>query len=158
LIVTLFSVISANLYPSDLKRQFFRVAKPYIYVTGLDQGWDVFAPDPRKQTVAMQAQIVYSDGSVSIWKIPSGEPLFGAYWDYRWRKWVELMIGGFASDQWKTAAQWVAHHHADPNRRAVEVQLVSRWQNLTSPGTKPSHSAWFSNIFYTLKLKQSRAP
>src|SRR3954463_5452103 len=95
LILILFSVIPANLYPSELKRQLFHVAKPVIYVTGLDQGWDVFSPNVRQESIQFEAQIHYADGTGGTWTIPSGGSLFGAYWDYRWRKWAELMILGF---------------------------------------------------------------
>ena len=31
----------------------------------------------------------YDDGSVAVWRPPAGGDLVGAYWDYRWRKWLE---------------------------------------------------------------------
>jgi hypothetical protein len=154
LVLTLICISSANLYPSDLKKQIFRVAKPYIYVTGLDQGWDVFSPEPRRETVELTAQISYADSSIETWKIPRGGSLFGAYWDYRWRKWVELLIEDFAPQSiWKPAAQWVARNHADPRRRPVKIELVSRRQPLSPPGVKPTHQDWITRIFYTLKLE-----
>jgi hypothetical protein len=154
IVATLFSVITMNLYPSDLKRQFLRVAKPYVYVTGVDQGWDVFSPNPRRDTVALVAQIHYVDGSVDTWTIPRGGSLFGAYWDYRWRKWVELLVEGFAPKEvWKPAAEWIARTQADPHKMATEVELVSRVSKLASPGVKPTHTGFFTNIFYTLRLE-----
>jgi hypothetical protein len=155
LVLTLFSVITANMYPSYLKNQFLRVAKPYVYVTGLDQGWDVFAPDPRRRTVALRAEIVYADGSRESWRIPSGGSLIGAYWDYRWRKWVELMLGGFNKSLEKPAAQWIARNQSDPNRTPVRIQLVERWYDIAPPGEKPNRTEWRQGRFYNLDLTKA---
>jgi|1186.fasta_scaffold02993_2 hypothetical protein len=157
LILILFSVITANLYPSDLKRQLFHVAKPVIYVTGLDQGWDVFSPNVRQQSVQLVARIEYADGTVQDWKIPKGGSLFGAYWDYRWRKWVELMVLGFEPDELQKAARWIADRHTAAGREPVTVQLVERYSQLTTPGTKPSHGPWLSRPFYTFDVRKGRA-
>jgi len=152
-VVLLFSVITANLYPSDLKRQFMRVAKPVVYLTGLDQGWDVFAPDPRQESIALSAQIDYSDSETTTWTIPRGGSLFGAYWDYRWRKWVELMALGFSSHELEPAARWIVRHHAASGRHPVRIQLIERFSNLNPPGTHPSHTPWFAKSFYRLDLQ-----
>jgi hypothetical protein len=158
IVLTLFCIITVNLYASDLKRQFFRVAKPYIYVTGVDQGWDVFSPNPRRDTIALVAQIHYADGSIDTWTIPRGGSLFGAYWDYRWRKWVELIVEGFVpSDVWKPTAQWIARTQAAPGKKPVEIELVSKISNLASPGVKPTQTGFVSKIFYTLNLENGRS-
>ena len=153
LVVTLFSVMTANLYPSDLKRQFWRVGKPVVYATGLDQGWDVFAPDVRRQTIKLEAHVAYADGTSATWRIPRGGSLFGAYWDYRWRKWAELMILGFAPREIEPGARWIARH-AEPGRRAVKIELVERYQQLGLPGTSPNRGPWTEKSLYELDLQQ----
>jgi hypothetical protein len=152
LILILFSVIAANLYPSDLKHQFFRVAKPVIYVTGLDQGWDVFSPNVRQESIELHAQIRYEDGTIGTWTIPHGGALFGAYWDYRWRKWAELLTLGFGQKELEPASRWIVRHHADKGRRPVAIQLIERYSELAYPGTKPTHTPWNTKVVYTLDL------
>jgi hypothetical protein len=153
IVVTLFSVITVNLYSSDLERQFLRVAKPVIYITGLDQGWDVFSPNVRQESIMFEAQIHYADGTGTTWTIPSGGSVFGAYWDYRWRKWAELMILGYEPRELESAARWIARSHADAGHQPVRIQLVERQSLLTVPGTKPSHGPWITRPFYTLDLR-----
>ena len=152
LVLTVFSLIAANMYPSDLKRIFMKVGKPVVYVTGLDQAWDVFAPNPRQRTAFMEAKIYYADGSVGTWKPPSGGSLFGAYWDYRWRKWFEMMILPAHPEQvLKPAAQWMARTQADPRKQVRAVDLISRFYDLRPPGEHPSRTPWSDAIIYILQ-------
>ena len=49
----------------------------------------MFAPRPRQAGIRIEAVVDWSDGTRTVWVPPSGDPLLGAYRDYRWRKWTE---------------------------------------------------------------------
>src|SRR5690349_17596288 len=61
-------------------------------VTGLDQGWGLFAPNPRRQQIDISARVEFADGSSAVWRIPRGGPVIAASEDYRWRKWMEYVV------------------------------------------------------------------
>src|SRR5919204_146959 len=80
--------------PGSLKVRILRVGQPYLYATGLDQYWGLFAPEPRRVSIALHAQVKYADGTTQTWRTPVGGALFGEYWDYHWQKWQGVGRGG----------------------------------------------------------------
>lgn len=120
------AIIASNLPESDLRgKTEFRV-RPFVNAAGLDQSWAVFAPDPPRQELELEARIVYDDGTERTWRVPTGDPVLGAYRDYRWLKWAEWMTSasGFNIVLWKPAAAWIARQEQRAGRRPVSVSLV----------------------------------
>ena len=60
--------------------------RPFVEATGLDQNWGVFAPNPRRQGIELEARIVFADGTRAVWTHPKGDPVIHAYRTVRWRK------------------------------------------------------------------------
>ena len=89
ILVTLAAVCITNLPESRLRRDAMKAAEPFLGATGLDQNWRVFAPDPRQTSLRLEARVRYANGSSAVWRPPTGDDLVGAYWDYRWAKWLE---------------------------------------------------------------------
>jgi len=151
IVVLLLAVVIGNLPDSALQRDASPYARPLLLATGLDQSWSVFAPDPRSQVIDLQALVGLSDGTGEIWRIPTGGPFVGAYWDYRWRKFEEQLIADAHSELWPAFAGWVAARGDGRSRVTVSrVELVRRFYDLNAPGRHPAHSPWRSFTFYTL--------
>jgi hypothetical protein len=153
IVVTLVAVIVTNLPESRIRRDLSKVTRHYLEATGLDQNWRVFAPNPRQTSLRLEARVRYDDGSVAVWRPPSGGDLVGAYWDYRWRKWLENVTQDAHKDVlWTPTARFVAAEMARDGRPPREVTLVRSWQDLRPPGTAgPDRAPWKSYAFYTFR-------
>jgi hypothetical protein len=149
-VVTLFAIVVDNLPESRLRRDAMKAGEPYLVATGLDQNWRIFAP-PRRLSLDVQAQVRFADGSVAVWHPPEGGDLIGAYWDYRWRKWIENATQ--EPDRralWRPAALFAAHDLERPGRVATSVTLVRRWRDLHPPGASTPAGPWGAYAYYRL--------
>jgi hypothetical protein len=153
IVVVLTAMVTANLPDSWLKQRLGHVADPVIDATGLVQVWGVFAPDPRRQSVDIEARIRFSDGTTGVWHDPEGSPLLDDYWLVRWRKLLEWAIADAYKDTlWQPLAAFVAREAATTGKRPVEVTLVRRWSDLRPPGSEPSRAPWREVSYYTLQV------
>ena len=154
LIVTLLAIVAINIPDSKLRREVLRPGQTYLNATGLDQIWSVFAPDPRRTSVDMEARIRYADGTRGVWHLPEGNDVTGEYWDYRWRKWLENVILDARRHQlWRPAARFIAGRERASGRQPVRITLVRRWRDLRPPGVKgPDRTRWREYSYYTLRF------
>jgi hypothetical protein len=155
LVVTLFSIVTYNLPPSELRREAMRVSLPFAQLTGLEQVWSVFAPNPRQTTIDFVAIIEYSDGSISTWEIPQGDPYFGAYELERWRKFMEALVREeYASFIAAPTAAWIARQHTTIERQPIRVHMIRRWHDLRPPGVTPGPVVFEEVIYYRLEYPE----
>jgi hypothetical protein len=154
LIVTLVAVVITNLPESELRHEALKAAKPYLNGLGLDQVWSVFAPDPRRVSIDLEARVKFKDGTTATWRPPQGGDVLGAYWDYRWRKWMENVIQDANRERlWHATAVYVARQEREGGRVPASVTLVRRWQQLKPPGRPGSdRRPWKSYAYYKLRL------
>ena len=124
ILVVVGAVFTWNLPPSELARKTQPVFQRFTFASGLDQNWSVFAPDPPTVEQNLQARILYEDGTERTWEVPTGDPVLGAYWDYRWLKWGEIVSAGADAQQWLPTATWIARQERDAGRRPRSVTLV----------------------------------
>jgi hypothetical protein len=155
LVVTLAAICVTNLPESHLRREALEAAGPYLNATGLDQNWRVFAPDPRQTSLRIEARVSYEDGSMRTWRPPAGGDLVGAYWDYRWRKWLENATQDANREVlWEPAAMFAVDELSRAGSAPREVTLIRRWQDLLPPGTPgPDARRWKSYEFYSQSLR-----
>ena len=144
LTATLASILVTNLPSSELRKQASRLADPYLNATGLDQNWGVFAPDPRREVLALEGRVVYADGRSGVWRPPQSGPLIGAYRDYRWRKLLENAESDSYRELWRPTAAFAARElERDGGRsRVASVSLVRRFYKLRPPGKHPGRGPW----------------
>jgi hypothetical protein len=134
LLLTLVATVASNLPASHLRSEILKPGQKYLNALGLEQNWGVFAPDPRRQVIGLRARITYSNGDVEIWRPPSGGPLIGTYWDYRWRKFAEFATADNQQALWHWTAAWLAKTKRQGNARPTLVTLVKRSYDLPPPG------------------------
>ena len=97
---------------------------------GFDHNWSVFSPNPRAQSLEVVGVGEYADGTTAEWKLPSFDPLIGAYRTYRWRKWQERVRLDANAQYWESSAEWIAGDLARGDELPVRVRLLRRWRDL----------------------------
>ncbi len=155
IIFILASLVAANIPGSFLQRKLNAIVEPVRDGVGLDQTWSVFAPEPRRQTFALAAQISYNDGTTETWRVPTGDPFIAEYRVYHWQKWSEYARADDTQWLWEPFAAWVARTHNGPVRHPVEVTLVRSWYDLNPPGSHPSHGPWNEYTYFSLAITPS---
>jgi hypothetical protein len=155
LIVTIVALVAINMPSrSYLRDKVMSVAEPYLNATALDQNWRVFAANPRHISVDLRARVRYADGRSGEWRLPHGSALFGDYWDYRWRKWMENTVLGNRQALWRPAAIYIARQEQEEGRRPVEVTLVRRLRPLYPPGTpRADRGRWTSQPYFRTRIR-----
>ena len=144
ILATVAGVVVWNLPPTELSGRAQPVVRPYMNASGLDQNWAVFAPDPPREAWDLEARITYADGTERIWTVPTGDPVIGAYWDYRWLKWAEITLAGVDATLWRPAAEWIARQEREGGREPVTVSLLRKAAVLPITGGKgPATSTEF---------------
>lgn len=140
---TLAAVVSWNLPPSALREAARPVVEPYVRVLGLDQSWNLFAPDPPRATFEVLARIDYADGSSDTWRAPRND---------RWRKWVGAVRLDRNISFWAPTAAWIARSHDHDGRRPVTVTLVRRGRELRPPGSGTPEAELQEFPFFTYRV------
>ena len=149
LVVTVAAVLVQNMPDSVIKTGLMVPARPYLNLTGLDQNWSIFSPNPRQQTVYVLARVEHSDGSVAVHPVPTGIGP-SEYWGYRWQKYEESLsdpAGGRAL--WRPYAEWVVNKDQQQGGDPVEVTLVRRTSDNLPPGGQPDALPFVDQEFYT---------
>lgn len=157
IVASLAFVVAENLPRSSLRHDVLVPGQPYLNAVGLDQHWEVFAPNPRKQVIDLVSRVTFSDGSQAVWRLPDRGALVGAYSDYRWRKWLENAIADANRPLWRPLALWTARRVSTGGKRPVRVTLIRRFYDLLPPGSRPDRGPWKEFAYYTLALPQGAA-
>lgn len=147
LIFTLFGILIWNLPGGLLQQRLLPVARPYFQAAGLDQGWGVFAPDPRRTTIDFYAELDYPDGSETTWRYPLGNPAIATYRTYRWQKWSEHVTLDVRS-LLAPAAAWLVRTQESDGEHPVRVTLIQRFAD-TQPPDSNAPLQWQQDVLYT---------
>ena len=150
IVILLLAVVAVHLPSSALARATEDPSSQLLRSVGLEQQWSVFAPDPRRISLELRAEVVYADGSSERWAPPQGSALTGSVRFYRWRKWIEAVRLDRSSGVWAPTARWIASEHAD-HGEVVEVSLIRRFHDNVVEGEPPE---WREFTFYTLSLDE----
>ena len=133
-------VLAWNLPPSHLRDAVMPVVQPVVAGVGLDQRWNLFAPNPPQRTYEVVARITYADGGLALWEAPAND---------RWRKWLGVVRTRQNRLLWEPTAAWIARHHDGAERGAVRVDLIRRFRDLPPPGNPSIRFPWQEEIFFT---------
>ena len=152
LAVGLVVIIIQTAQPSAVRTEVLDLTQPVLYATGLDQGWGVFAPDPRNKSLEFLARVHYEDGTTETWRMPEGGALIGDYWDYRWRKYLEFLVQEpYLQQTSKPFSEYVARQMHRDGRTPVKVVLVRRSRTVR-PGKTPPVSPVREEAYFTLPV------
>ena len=149
LVFTLAAMLISNLPDSQLRRSGLKVVNGFLDVTGLHQNWNLFAPDPRRITLELEAHVIYDDGAEVVWQPTLGDPIFGVYASFRWRKWASYVVNrSNASGLWSETADWIARTHVVDGRYPNQVVLIRRSYLAPEPGRGTTQPPWSEQVLY----------
>jgi hypothetical protein len=146
LALTVGSIVVWNLPESEIRQLAEPVVEPYVNAAGLDQRWNLFAPNPPRRTYEVVARIEYVDGSGALWKSPRND---------RWRKWLGVIRNERSRRLWEPTAAWIAGHHDDGGRRTARVELIVRARDLPPPGSDLPDQAWEEEVLFTYEVPEA---
>lgn len=157
IIVTLGAMIISNLPQSTLRKTVLPIVRPLLDSTGLNQNWNLFAPNPRRSTLRLEARIRYADGTTSIWRTPISDAFLGEYRAFRWRKWASYVVSDSQKDLWRTAAVWIARIHARDGKSPIRVEVFKQWYYAPKPGSGDFRQPpWNEERIYNLVIVPER--
>lgn len=152
IIFTVAAMLISNLPASELRRTGMKVFDPYLDASGLHQNWNLFAPDPRRTTLQLEARITFDDGTTTVWHPPTGNPFVGVYRTFRWRKWAGNVLAASNDELLEPAADWIALMHTKDGKVPISVELVRRSYVAPAPGSgKPSVQPWKETVLLTVE-------
>ena len=134
------AILVGNMPDSVLRSALGNVTQPFLNAVGLYQAWGVFA-EPRDVSAYVDARVDFSDGTSSIYPIPVRQGL-GAYADYRWQKYEEVIRMDEGRELWAAYAHYVAALARRDGRNPLRVTLIRRWSQTLPPGPGPDHGPW----------------
>ena len=146
------AAVIQNVPAGDIDRRLSGVV-PYASLLGLEQKWSIFAPDPFRIAVIVEAEIRYADGTTGHWAPHKAGPLVGAYRDFRWRKYEELLWQDRYAGLRRPTVEYVARLERSSGRRPVRIELIRRWYALRPPGPGPDRGPWQRARLYSLALE-----
>ena len=128
----------------------------YMTLTGLAQGWGMFAPEPGHINFYMAARITYANGQQRVWEMgrEDNRGMWARLVGERERKFVENIYdtpGGLP--YYPQAAVWAAHKNdIYPTNPPVKVDLMRFWSTIPNPPdgvNQPAVSQWSSDVVYS---------
>ncbi len=137
--------------------------KPYMLASSLFQSWDMFAPDPLRLNLRVDAEITFRDGQTRSWAFPQMNELgfVDRYFKERYRKYSTeyLRADGYEGLR-PDAARYLARLHNDPSNPPVKVTLFRSWSEMQRPGKDGSfHSdPWTRVSFFTYTVVPGDLP
>ena len=152
IVLTLLAIFASNAPDSTIKAGLLTVTRPFLFVTGLDQRWGMFAPNPPRETENVAARVDRADGTVGIFPMESGDGLT-EYWNYRWRKYGEQLWQVQLAERERTAfARWVADQDRGAGHAPRRVTLIRLTQENLPPGPGPDAGEWREIPFFTMPV------
>ena len=147
IVLTLLAIGVSIMPSSEVKSEALTVARPYLGVTGLDQSWGVFSPDPRRYTSSVRTIVERADGTTAVIGHPDGAGL-AEYWDYRRRLLLTQLSALGRVEDYSPYARWVADQDRAAGHQPVRVSLVRRSALLAPPGPGPDRGPWTDKVLF----------
>ena len=150
IVVLLGTVAIINMPDSITKKALEPGAGRLANVIGLDQGWGVYAPTPRRVSTYLEARVLDRDGTTTVLPVPITAGL-AEYWDYRWQRYADTLLNGpDNTPRWAPYARWIADGQRAKGRHPVVVSLVNVAAATQPPGAPVPRAPWAERQFYSV--------
>ncbi len=137
--------------------------RPYMLAFSLFQNWAMFAPDPPKENINVDAEITFRDGETRTWTFPRMQELgwVDRYYRERYRKYAidHLRVDSdFALRP--DAARYIARLNNPPGNPPVRVTLFRSWSEIQAQGRDGSYRTgpWTRVGFFTYTVVPGDLP
>ncbi len=150
IVVLLGTVLIINMPDSITKRALVHAAAPVANVLGLDQGWAVYAPGPRRESTYLEARVLERDGTTTTYPVPMQHGL-AEYWDYRWQRYADTLLNGPDNKpRWAPYAEWVADQDRAAGHSPTVVTLVNISAVSQPPDAPAPRTPWAEHPFFSI--------
>jgi hypothetical protein len=150
---TVVAILVVNMPSSVLRSDAGRLTDPFVQAAGLDQNWGIFAA-PRTLSAYVNGRVDFDDGSSVVVPISTGHGL-GAFVDYRWQKYEELIRVDDGKWLWAGYARYLANETRAGGRVPVRVSLMRRFSETRPPGPGPVRGPWRTFTFFVYTVPSS---
>ena len=144
-------------------QQVFKESSPiygYLFVTGMWQYWDMFAPDPAQTDMWCSADVEYLDGTKKPFAYPHIKDLSIPlkFISERHRKFLERAAQDNMAYFWPPFGQAIAYQAAtDPNNPPVSVTLIRHFQPVARHDSKnPQEPPYSTYAYYNYVVDQEK--
>jgi hypothetical protein len=141
--------VVCNLPDSQIKRSAEPALEPVATSSGLEQVWQMYAPDPVRRLEILEVHVTMADGGDRVWSFHEGDRVLGAFHWYHWQKLKEQAIRQPATRE--GLSMWVVRHLTVPGDRPTRVQMLFHAQDFAPPG-KPTTSDFVTETLYDRRL------
>lgn len=143
------AIIAGNLGDVGLQAALKAATQPIRTITGLNQNWNVFSPNPRNYSFYIDGEVDFADGTSTTYASPRSA--LGAYADYRWHKFQETMRPDVGGERlWPDYAAYLADRARAEGREPVRVTLIYRHSATLPPGPGPQREPWTEETLFVL--------
>jgi hypothetical protein len=150
-LVTAALIIAAvwNLPESEIKRSAKPSLEPFATASGLEQVWQMYAPDPVRRFEILEIHVTMADGSDRMWSFNEGDRVLGPFHWYHWQKLKEQAIR--QPNVRPGLSMWAVRHLTVPGDHPVHVQMLFLSQDFAPPG-KATTSGFVTETLYDKRL------
>ncbi len=138
-----------------LRSPISKISEKWLNLSGLWQGWGMFAPNPIKEDIYVSAKISLADSSSVAWELSRMEEMgfLERYRKERWRKWASDNLRLDSSKElWPSAAEWIAKTISQEEGSPVRsIELIRHWRPVATPDTTGligERAGWHQFVFY----------
>ena len=121
-----------NLPASYLQRSLVEPLRPVAESTGLQQKWNMYAPEPTSVRKTLEVRVTMAGRREKTWTFRPGDPVIGSFRWYRWQKLKEQLIRN--PDAIPEFAHWAIRELTGPGDRPKHVEVLMRSEPLRPPG------------------------
>lgn len=132
MLVVLLTGVVWSLPDAEIKRRLTAVLQPVASAAGLEQSWQMYAPEPIRRLEFVEVRVTMADGRQRVWTNPRGDRVAGAFTWYRWQKLKENVVR--EPTLRAGLAHWVVHHLTGRSERPERVQMTLCTELLPPPG------------------------
>lgn len=161
-VIVILSAMTLSAIPdSQLTETTTPYRRPITDITGLNQSWNLFAPNPRASTLVLEARLSYADGATATWRPPTGDRFIGTYHTWRWRKWSNNVLVRRNTSLHRTTAMFIAAENRRGDEHPVKVTLVQLRYQAPPPGSgepRDPDPDWDEDPYFTLRLSVDGEP
>jgi hypothetical protein len=134
-----------NLPNSDIKQSLTPALRPIATATGLQQRWQMYAPEPISSLESIQVRVRMAEGPDRVWAWQQGDRLIGPFSWYHWQKLKEQMVRESAGRA--GVAHWVVRELTTPGEQPVGVQMLFRNEQLPPPGRNAPRTVTVETLY-----------